>query len=101
MSVFTLASVKEFLRVAHTADDTLLQSLLDAAEDEAIRFMDVLAIPEEIDSNNPSAPYVPASIFTAVCCLVKADYEANPVEAVQLRAIAETKLMPSREGLGV
>ena len=39
VSVTTLAAIKRYLRVTHTSDDTLLQDLLDSAEDEALRFM--------------------------------------------------------------
>lgn len=101
MSTYTLASIKEFLRVVHSADDALLQDLLDGAEDEALRFLGLTAFPEEIDSNNPSSPVIPASIFVAVCCLVKADYEASADDTERLRKIAETKLQPFRQGLGV
>lgn len=33
MSLIALATVKEYLRISHTAEDTALQALLDAAED--------------------------------------------------------------------
>jgi len=35
MSVITLSEAKAFLDVIHSSDDTKLQLLLDAAEDEA------------------------------------------------------------------
>lgn len=110
MSVINLQDVKKALRVIHSADDGLLQQLLSAAEDEACRFCNRAQLPtlpvdspessssEDIPSSeDPVAP----SVFTAVICLVKADYEATPAEAQQLRAVAETKLMPYRIGLGV
>ncbi|HSH43855.1 MAG TPA: head-tail connector protein [Arenicellales bacterium] len=110
MSELTLESVKQYLRVIHDADDTLLQNLLDAAEDEAKRFTNrdylptlPLDYPEESSSEDiPSSgdPIAP-SVFTAVCCLVKADYEAGPEDARLLRQAAETKLMPYRTEIGV
>jgi hypothetical protein len=110
VSVINLQDVKQALRVIHTADDGLLQQLLDSAEDEACRFCNRTQLPtlpvdnpcppssEDIPSSeDPIAP----SVFTAVVCLVKADYEAGVAEATQLRSLAETKLMPYRIGLGV
>ena len=110
MSVINLQDVKQALRVIHSADDEMLQQLLDAAEDEACRFCNRTQLPTlPVDSPSSSScedvpssedPIAP-SVFTAVVCLVKADYEAAPAEAQHLRSLAETKLMPYRIGLGV
>lgn len=110
MSVINLQDVKQVLRVIHSADDEMLQQLLDAAEDEACRFCNRTQLPTlPVDSpSSSSSEDVPSSedpiapsVFTAVVCLVKADYEATPAEALHLRNLAETKLMPYRIGLGV
>ena len=110
MSVIQLSDVKRALRVIHNADDALLQTLIDAAEDEALRFLyrtqlptlpvDCPASPSSEDVPSSEDPVAP-SVFTAVCCLVKADYEAPVGEIAALRAVAETKLQPFRIGLGV
>lgn len=110
MSTIKLADVKLALRVFHNADDVLLQSLTDAAEDEALRFLNRTELPTlPLDyPESPSSEDVPSSedpiapsVFTAVVCLVKADYEAPVNEIEALRKAAETKLMPYRTGLGV
>ena len=110
MSVIALADVKAALRVIHSADDALLQNLLDSAEDEALRFLNrdqlptlPLDYPEESSSEDiPSSedPIAP-SVFTAVVILVKIDYEAAPGDIETLRRAAEVKLQPYRTQMGV
>lgn len=110
MSVINLQDVKQALRVIHSADDELLQQLLDSAEDEAMRFCNRTQLPTlPVDSPGASSSEdipssedpIAASVFTAVVCLVKADYGAAPADAEHLRKAAEVKLMPYRIGLGV
>ncbi|HBP1855290.1 TPA: phage gp6-like head-tail connector protein [Pseudomonas aeruginosa] len=110
MSVINLQDVKQALRVIHSADDALIQQLIDSAEDEAVRFcgrtqlptlpLDNPCSPSSEDVPSSEDPVVP-SVFTAVVALVKADYEATVDEAKKLRELAEVKLMPYRIGLGV
>jgi len=110
VSVIALADVKAALRVIHSADDALLQNLLDSAEDEALRFLNrdqlptlPLDYPEESSSEDiPSSedPIAP-SVFTAVVILVKIDYEAAPGEIETLRRAAEVKLQPYRTQMGI
>jgi hypothetical protein len=110
VSVIALADVKAALRVIHSADDALLQNLLDSAEDEALRFLNrdqlptlPLDYPEESSSEDiPSSedPIAP-SVFTAVVILVKIDYEAAPGDIETLRRAAEVKLQPYRTQMGV
>lgn len=118
MSVTALSDIKLALRTIGTRDDALLQLLTNAAEDEALRFMNRTQLPTlpvdnpgSYDSNGipiwgsedvpTSEDPIAASIFTAIVCLVKADYEANPDEAEKLRKAAETKLYPYRILIGV
>lgn len=117
MSVFSLDQIKRHLRVIHTSDDLLLQDLLDGAEEEVKRFTNRTQLPTlpvdyppEYDSSSSEIPEdVPSSedpvakdVFTAVCLLVKADYEATaPDEIAGYRRAAETKLWPYRSALGV
>ena len=118
MSVTPLADIKRALRIIGTSDDAFLQQLIDSAEDEALRFLNRTYLPTlpmdnpgSYDSDgNPilssedipsSEDPIAASIFTAIVCLVKADYEAGPDDVPKLRAAAETKLYPYRILIGV
>lgn len=117
MSVVTVAEVKLFLRVIHTDDDALLQTLIDAAEDEACRFCDrdylptlPVDYPPEYDSSSsemsediPSSedPIAP-SVRQAIYYLVQSYYEASDSdEAEKLRSAARTLCFPYRARLGV
>jgi hypothetical protein len=100
MSVMTLAEAKSFLDVIHNSDDSKLQLLLDAAEDEARMFMnrdDLI----EWDTNNSTTDPVPGSIKIGVLLLLQSNYEASPDDAEKLRRAAEIKLMPYRLEMGV
>lgn len=109
MSVISLATVKLYLRVKHTADDVMLQDLLDSAENEIALFCNRSELPgvtyslPEDSSSEPdvtSEVQVAPSIVTAVCCLVKADYECDAEEAAKLRKAAEVKAGPYRTEMG-
>lgn len=111
MSETSLDTVKNRLRVTHSLDDSALQQMLDAAEDEALRFLNRSLLPtlpvdypsSEGEEENPSSddPVAP-SVTEAICLLVSASYDAHTPEAMMaLRRAAETKLMPYRVGLGV
>lgn len=100
MSTITLSEAKGFLDVIHSSDDSKLQLLLDAAEDEARAFMnreDLI----EWNSNVSSTDPVPSSIKIGVLLLLQANYQATPDEADKLRRAAEVKLMPYRLEMGV
>lgn len=117
MSVISLALTKKYLRVIHSSDDELIQSLLDGAEEEAKRFCNRTQLPTlpvdyppELDSNcDPISEQVPSSedpvpgdVVRAIWYLVQADYEGlKPEDAAKRRQGAETLLMPYRTGLGV
>lgn len=110
MSVIALATVKAFLRVTHDSDDTLLQALLDGAEDEALRFLNRSEFPTsdyslpEDSSSEPDVDtesLIAPSVVIGVALLVMADYEADAEDRPRLRASAETKLMPYRTEMGV
>lgn len=100
MSVITLSEAKSFLDVIHSSDNSKIQLLLDAAEDEARVFMnrdDLI----EWDSNISSTDPVPASIKIGVLLLLQANYQASPDDADKLRRAAEIKLLPYRLSMGV
>lgn len=117
MSAVTVEEIRAFLRIIHTDDDVLLQTLIDAAEDEAKRFLNrtQLAtlpldypplydsssseIPEDVPSSeDPIAP----SVRIAVYYLVQSKYEGTkPDDIPKIRAAAEALLMPYRTELGV
>ena len=90
MSFHTLDEIKADLRVTHASDDALLQTLLEAAEDEAMCFL------------NCSELTISNSITAAIYLLVRAKYDATlPDEIARLRKCAETLLMPYREDMGI
>lgn len=115
MSEITVAEVKTWLPVIHDQDDDLLQTLIDAAEDEVLRFCDRTRLPtlpvdyppeydsssEEISEDEPSSgdPVAP-SVRMAVYYLVKANYRGDPAEREKLRRAAETLCFPYRARLG-
>ena len=93
MSVISLTDAKNFLDVIHNSDDDKLQLLLDGAEDEAARFLNVESLDEWTE--------LPFSIFIGVLMLLQANYQATPDDIPKLRSAAETKLMPYRVEMGV
>ena len=110
MSQITVAQVKAWLRVIGSADDGLLQDLIDGAEDEACRYLNRSELPtlpleypsesssEEIPSSeDPVAPSVRQAIFY----LVQSKYEGKVDDTAKIRSIAETLLQPYRNELGV
>jgi hypothetical protein len=116
MSVINLELVKQDLRVTHDSDNNLLQVLLNASEDEALRFLGRTELPtlpleypgypcsstEEPEEVPSSEDPLAASVYAAVFVLVKAKYEgATPDEMKGFRDVAENLLMPYRTGLGV
>lgn len=116
MSKILLQDAKNFLPVIHDADDAKIQQLLDAAEDEALRFMDREFLPvlplenlsdceSEVDpvsedetSSEVSDEIVP-SVRLAVYLLLKGVYDNGADKAYRERA--ETLLMPFRRHIGV
>lgn len=100
MSAITLSEAKAFLDVIHSADDSKLQLLLDAAEDEAKQYLNRDDL-EEWDSNISSTDPVPGSIKIGVLLLLQANYQSTPDDADKLRKAAEIKLQPYRIELGI
>lgn len=104
--MITLDDIKRDLRLTHDQDDALLQVLLDAAVDEACRFMSRAELPgleaDSSSSESSSEGAVSPSLYAAVFLLVRAKYDAaTPDEIKRLRECAETLMMPYRIGLGV
>lgn len=93
MSVISLADAKAFLDVIHNSDDSKLTNLLEAAEDEAARFLNVESLTEWTE--------LPFSIFIGVLLLLQSNYQASPDDMPKLRSAAESKLMPYRVEMGV
>lgn len=108
MSDLTLTEVKKYLDVIHNADDDKLRLLMEAAEDEALQFMDRDDLinwdgccSESPVSEQPSEISMPGSVRLGILILIQAAYQASPQDQEQLRKVAETKLMPYRCRLGV
>lgn len=93
MAIIQLQDAKSFLDVIHNSDDDKLQILLDGAEDEAARFLNVESLDEWTE--------LPFSIFIGVLMLLQSNYQASPDDMPKLRAAAESKLMPFRVDMGV
>ncbi len=124
MSTVTVAEAKRWLRVIHSGDDTLIQELIDHAEDEALRFLNRTQAPT-LPADYPTEPKIPLAALSGflvsssedipssedpaarsfakgVLILVQAAYEQpDPDKAARMRQNAETVLMPYRRGLGI
>lgn len=113
MSVVTVAQVKEYLNQIHSLDDSKIQLLIDAAEDEAKRYLDRDELPRrddpfadcESDSTAPAASDsddIAPSVRSAVIVLVQALYEgSDPDEIDKLRQCAFTIMRSYRDRMGV
>lgn len=115
MSQVQLSEVKAYLPVIHSGDDALLQQLIDAAEQEACRFLDrqnlatlPLEYPAESSTDAPYTEELPSSddpiaadVRMAVFLLVKGNYRSEPGERDKYRTAAERILMPYRNRIGV
>lgn len=109
MSIVTLAQVKADLRMIHSADDTLIQTLIDASEDEAKQFLNRTELPTlpydlpDADDTEVVATIsnVAPSVYAAVFLLVKSKYEPKDAnEIAALRQCAEVLLQPYRTMIG-
>lgn len=88
----SVAGLRQYLRVAHTLDDSLLSVLLSAAEAEARRYLSIGAGPL------PDEPDVDVAIYM----LAQAHYEgARHEDRLAMRRAAEILLTPHRAGWGV
>lgn len=129
-SVVKLEQVKAYLRVTQSEDDTLLQDLIEQAEDECLSFLGRRSLPrrgerreDPLDSNtlpewdsnlldsNHHFPIREAvsdsedlavQVRGGIYLIVQAMYEGkDPAEMQACRTAAETKWMPYRVGMGV
>lgn len=82
-------TLKEFLRVTHDEDDSLLAGLLLAAEIELERYLEVSELPAG------------GLIELATFMLVRANYDAEtPADAELWRNVARTTAHSYRTGMG-
>jgi hypothetical protein len=111
MSYVTVEEFKLFARVFTTDDDALIATLIEAAEDEACRFLNRTELPtlpleypsgsetEEVPSSNDD---IAPSVRVAIYLLTQSKYEAiTPDDVMKLRKAAETLLFPYRAEMGV
>lgn len=113
MSQVSLTYVKAALHVTHDQDDMLIQSYIDAAEKEALQFLDKPSFTAEQEFNSDdseswsdvsssSESVIPDDIQNAIVLLVRSKYDAtDAVDIGTLRSAAESILMPNRANLGV
>lgn len=113
MSVVTVDDVRQELRLSHGEDDALLQRLIDAAEDEAARYLGLDALPqraaacpdctsegtpEPVSDGADLAPAVRSGIFL----LVQAMYDARTGDEMEkVREVAFKMMRPYRCNWGV
>ena len=84
-----LTDLKAFLRVTHDEDDAMLTSLLAAAEDELLRYLERSELP------------IASSVDLAVCFLCRAAYDAETAdESSRWRDVARTTCHSYRTGIG-
>ena len=85
----SLADLKAFLRVTHDEDDALLASLMSAAEDELLRYLERSELPDA------------ASVDLAIKFLCRASYDAETAdESARWRDVARTTAHSWRTGIG-
>lgn len=104
MALVTLETAKSFLDVFIDDDDTKLELLLDAAIDEAVRYIGY-DTPDDYEEYTESSenPYggTPSTFVIGALLLLQANYQASPDDVPKLRDAAEVKLMPLRINLGI
>lgn len=117
-TTITLQDVKDHLRVTHSADDTLLQRLLNSATQECLRFINRTELPTlpfdhpvDLDGDSSSevvTEEVPSSedpvaddIVNGIILMIQADYDGDFTMRQQARDAAEALWMPYRIGMGV
>lgn len=106
MSEITVDDVKRYLRIVTANDDDLLQDLIDNAEDEALQYLDMTALPvyesDAVESSIASDRHtIGRSFRAAVCVLVQAQYEETDASKIaEYRKRAESLLFPYRVNLG-
>lgn len=100
MSVVTLTDVKRHLRQTHSADDLLLQQLIDGAEDEMKQYLDRDELPRlddpcacECESDSSLDPAsdsddLAPTVRVAIFFLVQAAYEGAVDDVPKLREAA-------------
>lgn len=113
MPAISLESVKQYLRVTHNSDDETLTMLIDAAEAEALNYMDRKQLPrrgetavDECDSNDPTpvsdADDLARDVWLGCVLIVQGGYEGKDVaEMAAVRQLAEIKWQPYRNQWGV
>lgn len=114
MSAISVQEAKTYLDQFHDYDDAKLQMLIDAAEDEAKRYLGLDRLPgeaaecPECESEGDNAPIsegtraVSPLVRMGVLCLVQALYDGtDPADVDLFRKIAFDHLRPYRCSFGV
>lgn len=113
MSLVTPIEVAAYLNLTHDLDNGRLQTLIDGAEDECLQFLDRDSLPRkgvtfagEQDSNDADptsdSDDLAPTVRMAIYLLVQGMYEGKDApEMAAVRRLAEVKLMPYRNRLGI
>lgn len=99
-----LEDVKADLRVRHDSDDALILRLMQAAEQEVLRFMNRTSLPawEWSEAQSGDEDVIAPDVEAAMYLLIQAGYDRMKPEEVKLRRErAEQLCMPYRLELGV
>lgn len=113
MSLVTPTEVASYLNLTHNLDNDRLQVLIDGAEDEALVYLDRPSLPRkgvtfageqssnDADPTSDSDDLAP-TVRMAIYLLVQGMYEGkDATEMAAVRRLAEVKLFPYRNNLGV
>lgn len=109
--MITIDMIKQDLRIIHDADDSILQIYLNAAIDEALRYMNRTELPtlpydlpeESSTEDEPSTgDPIAASVYAAIFLSVRAKYEGMDAAQIEgLRKAFEVLLQPYRTEIGI
>lgn len=114
MTVVTVAEYKAFDRVPHDSDDALILDLIEAAEAEALQYMDRQDLPRTGEDEAPDecdtsvvidviseGSNLAPDVRKAIYYLVQSSYSAKDADEIgKLRNAALTILAPHRRRLG-
>lgn len=114
MTVVTVAEYKVFDRVPHSAHDTLILDLIEAAEAEALQYMDRQDLPRKGEDEAPDecdtsvvidviseGSNLAPDVRKAIYYLVQSSYSAKDMdEGEKLKRAAFSILAPHRRRLG-
>lgn len=105
MSLISLEQAKDYLRVTDAADDVQIQMMIDACENEALRFMNRSqfgSLSASDDGFSSETENMPDSVRLGILLMIGAAYDSvSPSDYEQLISVSEHYFMPYRICNGV